>query len=451
MNIEELVRELESNPDMVNNLTEEQLEEIEKKLNPYGSTIYGDEKYTCISFTNLREKYMTKLLTTSLIGFTYQMAREHKVDVDNLNDTFKVNKNDFKKLKQHPDKMNTDLITKIKDQAFNEFILKKKEGKEDSVSWSEEEEIEINTDANKYSEDVVNSMFTDREYFDLDEMARAEEENSRAQAEQEKAVIQRFLDNLFKYDPEYHATNSFNKENMLKDIERTGTGGVGDIYNEVPNDTYNRFQMYYDVNYEKLRSAVMYLYSEKPDIEVAINVFDSFDSLDQAKNYVEKNKSKIVTNMYTLTNNKWNLLGSFKENRQRMDFYNKNTVILENILKQKEEDAKVGSELLKKRVKKVKTKNIKTFGKDDPKFDIYKKQNLDGVYDTTITKIIENDDDTITVESSVEISDTGAMIDSDGVPEDALEIKVTSVNAKTGSINVSNIYTKAEAPVIPDN
>lgn len=444
--IENLVKELETNPDFVNNLTEQQLEDIERKLNPYGSTIYGDEKYTCISFTNLREKYMTKLLTTALVGFTYQMSKEHKVDTSELKGKFTVDEGQFKKTRSHPDKNNTALVNNIKEQAYNEYILKNT--KEDET---EEETVECMAKAREHAEQIVNDMFKDEEYIDLEEKAMTEEQNCNLQASEEKEVINRFLNKLFKYDPELHATNAFNQKMVNSDVERKNiTPGEDDVWNQVPNDTYNRFQMYYDVNYEMLRKAVMFLYAEKPDIEVAINVFDSFDSLEQAKDYVEKNKTKVVTNIYTLTNNKWNLLGSFKENRQRMDFYNKNTVILENILKQQEEDAKVGKELLKKRVKKVKTKNVKTYGKDDPNFQIYKQQNLDGVYDTTITKIVENEDESLTVEREMEVSEHGAMVDSDGVPEDALEIKVTTVNAKTGNVGTSRIFTKAEAPVVPE-
>lgn len=446
--IENLVKELETNPDFINNLSEAQLEEVERKLNPYGSTIYGDEKYTCISFTNLREKYMTKLLTTALIGFTYQMQREHKVDVSDLNSRYTTTVEQFKKNRCHPDKENKVLIDNIKTQAYNEYILEHK-GENDT----EEEVLKYTNEAKEHANKIVNDLFKDEEYIDMEEKDLVEEQNCMMQAEEEKKVINRFLNNLFKYDPEAHATNSFNKQMANSDVERKAAGekDLQILGNHVPNDTYNRFQMYYDINYEMLRSAVMHLYAEKPDIEVAINVFDSFDSLEQAKDYVEKNKSKVVTNIYTLTNNKWNLLGSFKENRQRMDFYNKNTVILENILKQQEEDAKVGKELLKKRVKKVKNKNVKTYGKDDPKFQIYKQQNLDGVYDSTITKITENENETISVEREIEVSDTGAAIDEDGVPEDALEIKVTTVNAKTGAVGTSRIFTKAEAPVIPDN
>jgi hypothetical protein len=203
--------------------------------------------------------------------------------------------------------------------------------------------------------------------------------------------------------------------------------------------------MYYDVNYEKIRNAVMYLYTEKPDIEVAINVYDTFDTLEKSQEFIEKNKNKVITNIYTLTNTKWNLLGSFKENRDKMNFYNKNTVILESIIKQQEEDAKTGKELLSKRVKKMKAKNVKRYGKDHPNFIKYKKQHLDGIYDTTITKITEEDDE-IVVESLVEVADTGAKIDEDGVPEDALEIKVTSINAATNEIKHTKIYTKSQEP-----
>jgi hypothetical protein len=139
------------------------------------------------------------------------------------------------------------------------------------------------------------------------------------------------------------------------------------------------------------------------------------------------------------------LIGSFKENRDRVNFYNKNTVILENIIKQREEDAKLGKELLSKRVRKVKAKNVKRYGKDHPNFVKYKKNNLDGIYDTTITKITEEDDE-IVVEHEVEVATTGAAIDEDGVPEDSLEIAVTTINAKTNETKRSVVYTKAEAP-----
>lgn len=451
--IEDLIKELESNPDAINTMSEEELSEIEKNLNPYGTTIYGDEKYTCLSFTNLRERYMTKLLTTGLIGFTYQMCKEHSVDEDDMN--VKLNVNDYLTIKEHPDKHNEVITSCLFDQAYNDYILKDKEAKlaeeskneGDDVSGEVSEEVDeydLEAKATQHANDFLKTFFKDVEYIDLDRMENDKLKLCSVQTEEEKKVIKRFLNKLFKFDPNTHAVNSFSKSMQELDPERVLSRNE-DIYNNVPNDTYNRFQMYYDVNYDKLREAVMYLYNEKPDIEVAMNVYDSFSSLEECNDFVEKNKNKVITSIYTLTNNKWNLLGSFKQNRERLNFYNKNTTILENIIKQQEADAKTGKELLSKRVKKMKTKNVKRYGKDHPNFVKYKQQNLDGVYDSTITKITE-DDDGIVVESEVEISDTGSKIDSDGVPEDALEIKVTSINAASHEVKQSTIYTKAQEP-----
>lgn len=444
--IDEFIKELENNPDAVNNMTAEQVEELEKKLNPYGSTIYGDEKYTCLSFTNLREKYMTKLLTTALIGFTYQMKDEHTVEDNDTNVQLDVN--DFTVVKEHPDKNNKDVVEKVRQQAYNKFIFEHKKNKENIEECKDSEIIteELEQQACDYANKHVESIFKDEKVVDYHNMSFTQEKLCLEQAEKEKKVISRFLNKLFKFNPNVHAINSFSSLKKNADPERSCINSDGTaIFNEVPSDTFNRFQMYYDVNYEKLREAVMYLYTDKPDIEVAVNVYDSFDSLEECQEFVEKNKNKVITNIYTLTNSKWNLMGSFKENRDKLNFYNKNTVILENIIKQQEEDAKTGKELLSKRVKKMKTKNVKRYGKDHPNFIKYKKQNLDGVYDTTITKITENEDE-IFVESEVEVSETGGNVDSDGVPEDALEIKVTSINAATQEVKQTSIYTKAEEP-----
>lgn len=424
MDLADLLKDLEQNPDKLDEMTDEQLRNIEKNLNPYGATIFGDEKYTCLSFTNLREVYMTKLLTTALIGFLNQMCEEHETDIEPSVDISK-----FTKLVDHPDRGNKELMDKL----YNEKAkLHELEGK------SVEESCELAAafiEANYAPSEVVDMQAVDIET----ERVKAEISAS------EREIIGRFISKHFKFNPNVHVVNSYSPNS---DPERKDKPDF--VESNVPGETFNRFQMYYDVNYEKLRDAVRYLYAEKPDIEVAVNVYGSFDSLEEANKFVEKNKDKVITNVLTLTNNKWNLIGSFKENRDRVNFYNKNTVILENIIKQRESDAKIGKELLSKRVRKMKAKNIKRYGKDHPNFTKYKKQNLDGVYDTTITKITEEDDE-IVVEHTMEIADTGAAIDEDGVPEDSLEIKVTKVNAKTSEIEQQTIYTKAQAPdAIPE-
>lgn len=419
MDLDELIKELEQNPDKLEELNDEQLAAMEKKLNPYGATIFGDEKYTCLSFTNLREQYMTKLLTTALIGFTYQMCKEHETDL-----TPDIDVTKFTKIVPHPSFSDKELMGNIYNEHYHKHLLDDKTEEEASFL------------AGKYVSDNFGPVeVVDNQAIDI-ESEKLKDEMSAS----EKEVIKRFLDKHFKYDPNLHASSSYTSNS---DPERQTRP---EKYNQVvPADTYSRFQHFYDVNYEDLRAAVCYLYSEKPDLEVAINVYNSFDSLSDADKFVDKNKEKVITNVLTLTNNKWNLIGSFKENRDRVNFYNKNTVILENIMKQREADAKIGKELLSKRVRKMKVKNVKRYGKDHPNFVKYKKQNLDGVYDTAITKITEEDDE-IVVERLMEVADTGAKVDEDGVPEDSLEIKVTKINAATNEVDHHSIYTKTQEP-----
>lgn len=440
--LDDIIKDLEVNPEKINNLTEEQAIEIDKYLNPYGATIYGDEKYTCVSFTNLKEKYMQRLLTTALIGFTYQMADEYQIDDDEL--TAELNKDDYYDYIEHPDKKNKEFMDALEKNVYYEvrrdyFNSIEEETKDNTeIELSEDIELDLHTKVNE----IINEQLKPIKHFNNEKYLAAKGELIKSQSNEEKAVITKFLNKVFKYNPKLHTSSVYNENNG--DPERQNIKNNKHIDIIPSNDVYCRFQYYYDVNYEELREAVMYLYNEKPDMEVAINIYDTFDSLDDCNKYIEKNKDKIITNILSLTNYKWNLLGSFKKNRERITFYNENTKVLENILKQQEEDAKTGKKLLDERIRKKKIKNVKEYGKTDPKVAKYLKENPNGV--TTETQRVEVLEDKIRVTDEFEISEHGAKIDADGTPEDAIEIGVTSINLKTNKVNTSKIYTKAHAP-----
>lgn len=454
--IDNIISELETNPDKINNLTEEQVIEVEKYLNPYGATLYGDEKYTCISFTNLKEKYMQKLLTTALIGFTYQMCNEYKIDDEELN--INLDKTDFEEETEHPDKKNPEFMKIFEENTYKELKIqyvkeKLDNSKEeydnnilsmDNISkyvLTEEEEITLRTNTNNKIHDTLKP----RIFFNNEKFLAKKEELINKQSNEEQKIIKNFLNKLFKYDPNNHTSEVYNSNH--NDPERIIPQDNNFLDNIPPNDTYGRFQYFYDVNYEKLREAVHYLYNDKPDIEVAINVFDTFNSIDECNEYINKNKDKVITNIMTLTNYKWNLLGSFKQNRERITFYNENTQILENILKQQEEDAKLGKKLLDERVRKRKIKNVKEYGKTDPAVAKYLKENPNDI--TNNAHKVDILDDKVIITEEIEVSETGAKVDEDGTPEDAIEIGVTSINLKDNKVSTSKIYTKAHAPEIP--
>ena len=438
--LSDFIKELEVNPDKINELSEEQVIEVDKYLNPYGATLYGDEKYTCISFTNLKEKYMQRLLTTALIGFTYQMCDEYTIEDDEL--TYNINKEDFYDYGDNPDKNNINYIKSLEDKFYNElkenYLLENETKNEEDNNLPEEIELEFRQTVNKKIEETIKPI----KYFNNEKFLKRKEELLNQQSKEEQKIIKNFLNKLFQYDPKYHTTSVYNENN--NDPERKLIKETKFTKNIPPNDIYCRFQYYYDVNYEDLREAVMYLYNEKPDTEVAINIYETFDSLTECDEYINKNKDKVITNILSLTNYKWNLLGSFKQNRDRIKFYNENTKVLENILKQQEDDAKMGKKLLDDRVRKKKIKNVKEYGKTDPKVAQYLKENPSGVaLDAKQVEILE---DTVKVTEEFEISENGATVDEEGTPMDAIEIGVTSINLKDNKVSTSKIYTKAHKP-----
>ena len=79
-----ITEELEA---LLSNITDEQLanlnvddiNELRKKINPYGRTIQGSDKYLNFSITLIRDEYLKKLYTTAMIGFLFRMCDEWKV------------------------------------------------------------------------------------------------------------------------------------------------------------------------------------------------------------------------------------------------------------------------------------------------------------------------------------------------------------------------------------
>ena len=455
--IENIVQELEQNPDKINELTDEQAIEVDKFLNPYGATIYGEEKYTCVSFTNLKEKYMQRLLMTGFVGFIYQMNKEYEIDEDDLKSEYldQLNKDDFYEMIPHQDSSNKEFLNALNKTLYieckyeylhNKFLSIDEETKEDEETYqnnykvSEDEEMEIQTNVNNELEKRIQPT----KHFNNEKYLAKKYEFIKEQSDAEREVISRFLNKFFKYNPSDHTSEVISNSND-PERKKPKTAAFLDII--PPNDTYGRFQYYFDVNYEDLREAVFYLYNEKPDIEVALNIYDTFPTLDECTEYINKNKDKVITNIMTLTNYKWNLLGPFKQNRDRISFYNENTQVLENILKQQEEDAKMGKKLLDDRIRKKKVKNIKEYGKTDPAVAQYLKDHPSEI--SVNAHKVEIKEDKVIVTEEFEVSELGAKVDEDGTPEDAIEIGVTSINLKDNKISTTKIYTKAHAPELP--
>lgn len=450
---DELLDLIKTDANLIDNLTEEQVSSLRKKLNPYGRTIQGQNKLTCLSITNLGEKYMTKFLTTALIGFLYRRCDEWLLS---------------------PDEPPLHL------DNYEEYMAKWEEQKksaDESNTWLDEHGDE-KAAQEKYKDDsegYMGYMAQLRKHRDIVE---------RAIGFRKRIIARQFLDDVMQYNPDKHVRSAYTsnpldpervKPAQIKSSDKTETktdtkqktktkvikGRNGKIMtikvkskvseeeskkrensNFVkhipPADMFHRFQYYLDSNYEEVRKATQDLYCEKPDLEFAINPYDQLDNEEQAKAFVQKHKKEVITDILTLTNGKWNLLGSFKKNRERVNFYNENTEVISQIFDQINQDKKLGAELMRKRVKREKKKNEEKFGADEPEmFTRYKKDTVARLEGMGAENIGKDDNKLTTTEIHTQHEDC---------PYDAVQVDVFDMRRGGQEVKKSEFFTQAEAP-----
>jgi hypothetical protein len=75
--LKELSQKIANDPDAVYELEPEHAIELRKYLNPLGNVITAKKSYVNISLVNWRERYLRRLHTTALIGYTYRTLEEY--------------------------------------------------------------------------------------------------------------------------------------------------------------------------------------------------------------------------------------------------------------------------------------------------------------------------------------------------------------------------------------
>ena len=200
--------------------------------------------------------------------------------------------------------------------------------------------------------------------------------------------------------------------------------------NMIPSDDiYFKFNKYYEANYEKLIDLTNRIYCEPPDISLMLNIYSAHDTENKANQFKKKHANKFNWSVLTLKTGQWNIIGPYEKNKDKVQMYGENSYILEEILKQKEMDSKLGIDLMKKRVIKKKKQNIKEYGPDQKGLSEYKT-----LFGKSSTYDIEKEE-----KKEENYNNTND-------PEDSIEVEV--YNFKNGGLNLkkSKFYTKSEIP-----
>ena len=444
--LESILSELKDND--LSQLPTERILELRKKMNPYGRTIEGADQYLNFSVTQISHEYWKKFVTTAMVGFLNRMCDEWKVPdgipvvsvYDYLEDNTKI---------ATPKLLIERKAQKdIKEWEFNQKWMEKriivKEFLEEFFQFNPDEHVRSSYRPNRAdksrdpvdtpaAELAINHLTgSDRQFAAKEALHKDVQERSDAKADVNKADVNK--------------ESSANKADAAKVKVVIGKDGkkklvrtqapekikyvdptVAESTREMipPQDTFGRFKLYYTSNYEQLRDAVKDLYCEKPDLELAINPYSWHKTLDEAEAFKKKHRNEVIAEVFTAHSGKWNFFDTFKEQRDNVNFYNDSTIVLEEIMKQNERDAKLAKDMMSKAVKKKKKINELLEGPDAESFKKWRQQNSD------INKL--------------GASHLGGQV-SEECPDDAVQVDVWKLAKGGTEIAKTHFFTQAEAP-----
>jgi hypothetical protein len=384
----------------VDQLTEEQIKTFYKKINPYGPGIRDlqDGKTVSVSYTNMKEDYIRQLSLTGIIGFMFRQLMEW----------------------QTPDE--------VKPVDIREYL------KDPSIA-----------DAPKQITDP--------------RLLRLYEENKTLMSE--RVSVFNFMKWIFDYDPDIHVRSSYSgnttdsnrsvpdTEAIRRAIKFPNTvrnyeskeyepklEDLKDKSDKVeeqiipPADTYHRIDRYINEHYEELQDVVYTLYGSRPDFDIALNAYDIHNSKEEAKRFRDKYSDQVIAPIYNIDINRWVLLGPYRKNRENIEFLNKNTEILRAMLDKREEDSQVAADIMKKRAKIKKAKNVKEVGANHSEFERFIKHNRSDVAKMGATRIED---------PQIE----------DECPSDHVEVHSHVIGDGGRELKTHIIYNPVEAPATP--
>jgi hypothetical protein len=211
---------------------------------------------------------------------------------------------------------------------------------------------------------------------------------------------------------------------------------------EPPIDVFHHFTRYLTNHYEQIREVTASLYDEKIDFEYAVAFYNTFKTAESAAEHRRQHENDFRMEVLTIENSGITMLGPFKENRGRVDFYNKNTEVMNRMMEQIEKDHGLGKDLMEKTVKKQKKKNIDEAGPDAKGLKEYSKA-INTIQDLGAKKVLSR-------EEMDALEKAHALKEDAEVPDDAIQVDMFFPKTNDeGEIELgkTKFYTQAEAPL----
>ena len=316
----------------------------------------------------------------------------------------------------------------------------------------------------------------------------------------DRIIIHKFLKKVFGYNPDTDVRSSYkanikdperrrpntpaiiqaleNKNSIRNEDEYNYNGTSADldyepktpfervVFNTVPQvgffDTFDRFKK---EHFEPLVQCTKDLYATCPDVDFAVCIYEKHKNKNAAKTFKSTHSKDLRASMINVDANRWALLGSYRQNRERVDYFNAHTEVLKQMLDKRAEDEPLASDIFKKEIKNKKAENIAEAGPDDLAFRKWVKANRPDVAHLGADHVefdnLEEAEQRAAANENVSdekkddgivtgIDALGKTIDYpkgvDDCPDDAVEVAVFDLRNGGSDMTVRKIYNPVEAP-----
>lgn len=466
--LRQLGQKIAEDPEMVYQLGAEQSAQLRKYLHPLGNVITTKKCYVNIGLVNWREKYLRKIHMTALVGYLFRTLEEYEPEIElekerkthelRLNALPKDAPAEYVAAVHEEHKFKCEMIKKSAKGIIKQFLDRNFEYNPDQHLRGAH--TENKKDPERVSKDeairkccalpVIDSKLQAKPNETFNYMKNHIMNTYQATSDATqcvKNILRVILDPnvsrddqqgilLKKYDTLRSITVDLKK--IAEPLAAVGT--LSALTHNPPADVFHQFDRYLTNHYEQLREVVQALYDEKPDIEYSAIVYDAFKTSEAAREHRIQHEGEFRTEVLTLENSCVQLIGPFKENRQRVDFYNKNTEVMKRMMEQLESDHKLGADLMNKQVKSQKKKNILEAGPDAPGLAEYSRA-MNTVAELGAKKVLTKEEaDTIAAQKKI----AQDIKEDYEVPDDAIQVDMFF--PQDGKLAKTKFYTQAEAP-----
>ena len=247
-----------------------------------------------------------------------------------------------------------------------------------------------------------------------------------------KKLITTFLNEYFEFNPDIHVANSYKpfKDSTGKLLDETKTALPKDVH-VPPFDTFKRWSIYEDVNYDKLRDLTDNIYNEKSSTEYAIAPLKVVNSEREETEFREKYESDLTTSILSANMWAWTYVDNRKENRDKIRYTGKQMDFVNEMTKQHQTDEKHYKSMLEKRVKSMKKKDVKKHGEFSDKLKDYANKSGSEFGKLGIQQFKDGDkpaDNLVTDIDGVQLDPT-----EDDCPDNAKEVNVIKFTSDVAS------------------